>query len=92
MRQLWDAKGSAVIETMNAERMTLYASVCGVELARSHARSGDSVAIAAYLGKSDVFDRAIAAFAELYADQNERDYAALKEAVATGRVAAQEGV
>jgi uncharacterized protein (DUF2252 family) len=92
VRQLWDAKGSAVIETMNPERMTLYAAVCGIELARSHARSGDSVAIAAYLGKSDAFDRSIASFAELYADQNERDYAALKEAVANGRVAAQEGV
>ncbi len=92
VRQLWDAKGSAVVETMSPERMTLYAKVCGGELARCHARSGDPVAIAAYLGNSDAFDRALAVFAEAYADQNERDYAALKAAVASGRVAAQTGV
>ena len=92
VRQLWDAKGSAVVETMSPERMTLYAKVCGGELARCHARSGDPVAIAAYLGNSDAFDRALAVFAEAYADQNERDYATLKAAVASGRVAAQTGV
>jgi len=92
VRQLWDSKGSATIETMNPARMTMYAEICGGELARSHARAGDPIAIAAYVGKSDTFDRALAVFAEAYADQNERDYAALKEAVTGGRVTALEGV
>jgi uncharacterized protein (DUF2252 family) len=89
IRQLWDAKGSAQVELMDPSTMTMYADVCGWTLARAHARSGDPVAIAAYLGKSDTFDRAIADFAEAYADQNEVDYAALKEAVASGRVIAE---
>jgi thiamine monophosphate kinase len=68
------------------------AKTCGTELARAHARSGDSIAIASYLGSSDAFERAVAAFAESYADQNERDYAALKAAVESGRVKAEMGV
>jgi hypothetical protein len=66
--------------------------VCGWTLARAHARSGDRIAIAAYLGTSDTFDRAIAEFAALYADQNERDFAALSEAAASGRVLAPRGL
>ncbi len=69
--------------------MTAYARLCGWTLARAHARSGDPVAIASYLGSGDRFDRALATFAEAYADQNERDYAALQSAVETGRVTAQ---
>jgi len=92
VRQLWDAKGSVLVELMEPSAMAFYARVCGRELARAHARSGDAIAIAGYLGKSDTFDRAMATFAELYADQNERDYDALKTAVASGRVMAETGV
>jgi uncharacterized protein (DUF2252 family) len=74
VRQLWDWKVSAAIETMTVDRMTLYARMCGWTLARAHARSGDRIAISSYLGANDVFDRAIADFATAYADQNERDY------------------
>jgi hypothetical protein len=86
VRQLWDGKGSAVIETMQPSTMAVYARLCGWTLARAHARSGDPAAIAGYLGSGDGFDRALARFAESYADQNERDYAALKAAVESGRV------
>jgi hypothetical protein len=92
IRQLWDAKGSAQVEVMEPNAMKIYADVCGSALARAHARSGDPVAIASYLGKSDTFDRAMAFFAEAYADQNERDYEALKEAAASGRVVVQSGL
>jgi uncharacterized protein (DUF2252 family) len=92
IRQLWDAKGSALVETMNPLAMTVYAELCGRTLAKAHARSGDAIAIASYLGAGDSFDRALASFAETYADQNERDYRALQEAVASGRVAAQSGL
>jgi uncharacterized protein (DUF2252 family) len=92
VRQLWDAKGSAMIETMDPRQMTMYAKVCGAELARAHARSGDAIAIASYLGSSDAFDRALAAFAESYANQNERDYDVLRQAVESGEVEAQAGV
>jgi len=92
VRQLRDWKGSAEIEEMVPAGMVHYAELCGWTLARAHARSGDRVAIAAYLGKSDVFDRAIAGFATRYADQNERDYQLLVDAVATGRIAAETGV
>jgi uncharacterized protein (DUF2252 family) len=92
VRQLRDWKGSADVETMMPAGMSAYAWLCGWTLARAHARSGDRVAIAAYLGKSDAFDRAIADFAEVYADQNERDHAALVEAVKTGRVPAETGI
>jgi uncharacterized protein (DUF2252 family) len=92
IRQLWDSKGSAEVELMDPPRLEAYARICGWTLARAHARSGDRIAVAAYLGKSDSFDRAMASFAEAYADQNERDYQALQEAVASGRVAAELGV
>jgi uncharacterized protein (DUF2252 family) len=89
IRQLWDGKGSALVEMMNPQALTMYAKLCGDALAKAHARSGDAIAIASYLGASDNFDRALAAFAEAYADQNERDYRALQEAVRSGRVAAE---
>ena len=92
VRQLWDAKGSAMIEVMDPHQMTMYAKVCGAELARAHARSGDPIAIASYLGSSDAFDRALAVFAESYANQNERDYEALQQAVESGKVEAQAGI
>jgi uncharacterized protein (DUF2252 family) len=92
IRQLWDAKGSAVIETMSPSVLTWYANVCGWTLAKAHARSGDAVAIAAYLGGSGAFDRALSSFSEAYADQNERDYSALQEAVASGRISAETGL
>jgi uncharacterized protein (DUF2252 family) len=92
VRQLRDGKGSAVIEGMNPAGMQIYGRVCGWTLARAHARSGDRIAIAAYLGNSDAFDRAIAGFAEAYADQNERDHAALVDAIASGRITAQTGL
>jgi uncharacterized protein (DUF2252 family) len=92
VRQLRDWKMSADIEEMSVESMHLYARLCGWTLARAHARSGDRVAIAAYLGQSTKFDNAIADFAETYADQNELDHAALKAAVAAGQVQAESGV
>ena len=76
---------------MTPAGMELWGRMCGWTLARAHARSGDRVAIAAYLGKGDVFDRAIAAFAIAYADQNERDHQALRTAVASGRLVARTG-
>ncbi|MGC1567944.1 MAG: DUF2252 family protein, partial [Trebonia sp.] len=85
VRQLKDWKFSIPIELMIPQGMTLYARLCGATLARAHARSGDRIALAAYLGGSDKFDQAIADFAETYADQNERDYAALQTAVKEGR-------
>ena len=78
VRQLWDAKTSALVDVMEPRTMVAYARACGTELARAHVRAGDGIAIASYLGNGDTFDRAIARFAESYADQNERDYAALK--------------
>ena len=92
IRQLWDAKGSVDVELMDPPELEAYGRVCGWTLARAHARSGDRIAIAAYLGGNDSFDRALATFAETYADQNERDYAALSEAVESGRVAARPGL
>ncbi len=77
IRQLRDWKGSADVDTMTASAMTFYARICAATLARAHARSGDRIAIASYLGNSDAFDRAIADFSSAYADQNERDYQAL---------------
>ena len=77
---------------MSPARLTVYGTLCGWTLARAHARSGDRVAIAAYLGSGTAFDRAIATFAEAYADQNERDHAALAKAVRDGRIAAERGV
>ena len=92
MRQLWDGKGSAVVEVMDPRAMTVYAQLCGRALAKAHARSGDAIAIARYLGAGDSSDRALALFAEAYADQNEDDYHALREAVASGRVSAETGL
>jgi uncharacterized protein (DUF2252 family) len=92
VRQLWDKKGSARVETLSARGMLLYGEMCAWTLARAHARSGDSVALAAYLGGSDTMDRALAEFAEAYADQNERDHAALCRAIAEGVVPATIGV
>lgn len=89
VRQLWDQKGSALVELMSPKRMTVYARICGAILARAHARSGDRIAIAGYLGGGDRFDRALGDFAETYADQNERDYRSLLDAVDAGRVEAQ---
>jgi uncharacterized protein (DUF2252 family) len=89
IRQLRDWKLSADIEAMARSALVNYARLCGWTLARAHARSGDRVAIAAYLGKSDRFENAVAEFADRYADQNDRDYTALRDAVASGRVAAQ---
>ena len=92
VRQLRDWKGSADIDQMTPNGMEMYGRVCGETLARAHARSGDRIAIAAYLGKSTVFDQALARFAEAYADQNELDYASLRTAASEGRVTAQSGL
>jgi len=85
---LWDSKITADIAALGPSDMAVYARLCAWTLARAHARSGDSIAVASYLGSSDVFDRAIATFAEAYADQTERDHAALLHAIAIGRVQA----
>jgi len=92
VRQLRDWKGSLDIGRVRPEGLASYARWCGAALARAHARSGDRIAIAAYLGKSDAFDQAVAAFATSYAAVNERDHASLRQAVDEGRVAAVEGV
>lgn len=92
MRQLRDWKGSVDPEKAVPRGTLLYARICGETLARAHARSGDRVEIAAYLGKSDVFDEAIADFAEAYADQNDADYAAFIAAIDSGRLAAVQGL
>ncbi|HEX9065182.1 MAG TPA: DUF2252 domain-containing protein [Streptosporangiaceae bacterium] len=92
IRQLRDWKLSVDTQTMKPSGLSEYGQLCGWTLARAHARSGDRIAIAGYLGNSDTFDRAIAEFAAAYADQNERDYAALNEAALSGRVLAQRGV
>ena len=91
VRQLWDWKTSVDLETILPLGLQLYAQMCGWTLARAHARSGDRIAIAAYLGKSDAFDRALADFAVAYADLNERDYNVVVEAVRDGRITAEEG-
>ncbi|WP_425953720.1 DUF2252 domain-containing protein [Xylanimonas sp. McL0601] len=91
-RQLRDMKGSADVESMVPAGVTYYAKICGWTLARAHARSGDPVAIAAYLGSKRRFDKALAEFAEQYADQNDRDYQAFLEAIGSGRIEARQGV
>jgi uncharacterized protein (DUF2252 family) len=91
-RQLKDWKGSAEIEQMVPKGMSIYGQLCGWTLARAHARSGDRIAIAAYLGKGPSFDRAILEFSHAYAEQNERDYKALTKAVESGRIEAQVGL
>jgi predicted alpha/beta hydrolase len=92
VRQLWDWKISADTETITKQGLVAYADACGWTLARAHARSGDRIAIASYLGAGEKFDKAIAAFAVAYADLNERDHEALVDAVADGRVTAVENV
>ena len=91
-RQLRDMKGSALVEMMTPVVLGFYAGICGWTLARAHARSGDAVALAAYLGKSDKFDGSITDFSERYADQNERDYVAFENAIRSGRLEAIEGI
>jgi uncharacterized protein (DUF2252 family) len=91
-RQLRDMKGSAVVESMKPLVLTIFARECGWTLARAHARSGDPIAIAAYLGKRDEFDESITDFSERYADQNEKDYQAFADAIRSGRLEAIEGV
>ena len=90
-RQLWDMKGSVDTTTLRAPGMGFYGGLCARSLARAHARSGDAVAIAAYLGTSDTFDGALADFAEAYADQNERDHAAFVAAIEAGTIPSQAG-
>jgi uncharacterized protein (DUF2252 family) len=92
LRQLWDWKTSVDVETIRPEGLQLYAEICGWTIARAHARSGDRIAIASYLGKGDVFDRSLADFAAAYADLNEHDYHAVVKAVRDGRITAEEGV
>jgi len=92
VRQLRDMKGSAIVESMNPVMLEFYAGICGWTLARAHARSGDAVALAAYLGKSDKFDRSITDFSTRYADQNDQDFPAFEEAIRSGRLEAVTGV
>jgi uncharacterized protein (DUF2252 family) len=92
VRQLRDWKGAARIDTMTPTTMAIYARMCASALVRAHARSGDRIAIASYLGSSDTFDRALVDFSEAYADQNDRDYAALVQAEKDGRITAQHGI
>ena len=92
VRQLRDWKGAALVDTMTPATMAIYARVCASALVRAHARSGDRIAIASYLGSSDAFDRALAEFSEAYADQNDRDYDALVQAEQSGRITAQHGI
>jgi uncharacterized protein (DUF2252 family) len=90
VRQLWDWKRSAEVERLGARSLEVYAQICGWTLARAHARSGDRIALAGYLGGGDSFDEAIAEFAEAYADQSERDHEALVAAIDAGRIEAQD--
>ena len=92
VRQLWDGKGSAPVDIMDAPTLASYGEMCGWALARAHARSGDAIAVAGYLGSGDVFDVAMSSFAERYADQNERDYAALGRAAEAGRIKVLSGL
>ncbi len=91
-RQLRDMKGSALVELMPPEALSSYGRLCGWTMARAHARSGDPVAIAAYLGSDDDFDRAIVDFSRRYAEQNDRDFASFSEAIRTSRIDALPGV
>jgi uncharacterized protein (DUF2252 family) len=92
VRQLKDWKGSALVDDMDVVALTIYAEICARTLARAHARSGDRIAIATYLGEDDTFDKAMAEYSEAYADQNERDYKTLLKAVKAGRIDAVTGV
>lgn len=80
------------IELLSPAGLNAYGRICGWTLARAHARSGDAIAIGAYLGTGDTFDHAIAVFGKTYADQNEHDYRALQEAAESGRVAVEPGI
>ena len=91
-RQLKDWKGSAEVEQMVPKGMAAYGRLCGWTLARAHSRSGDRIAIASYLGGGSSFDRAIVAFSQAYAEQNDRDYKALSKAVKSGRITAETGI
>ena len=91
-RQLRDWKGSVDVSGMTPAGMDVWGRMCGWTLARAHARSGDRIAIAAYLGKSETFDRAVTQFSSAYADTTERDFAALERAVAAGRITAHTGI
>jgi hypothetical protein len=91
-RQLRDMKGSADVESMTPALLAFYARQCGWTLARAHARSGDPIAITAYLGKGDGFDKSVTDFSDQYADQNENDYQAVAKAVRSGRLEAVDGV
>ena len=91
-RQLRDMKGSAVVEAMSPAALAFYARLCGWTLARAHARSGDPIAIAAYLGNGDGFDKSVTDFSDRYADQNEKDFKAFTKAIRSGRLEAIEGV
>jgi NAD(P)H-dependent flavin oxidoreductase YrpB (nitropropane dioxygenase family) len=91
-RQLRDMKGSLDIERATSVGLTAYARICGWTLARAHARSGEPIAIAEYLGDSDTFDKSITDFSERYADQNEQDYQQFMNAIRSGRLEAVEGV
>jgi Uncharacterized protein conserved in bacteria (DUF2252) len=92
MRQLWDWKASADIDSMTPADLELYAQMCGWSLARAHARSGDRIAIATYLGGGTAFDDAVATFAASYAEQNDLDHRALLDAIASGRIVAETGI
>ncbi len=92
VRQLWDGKGSADLERVSVRDLATYASLCGEALARAHARSGERFEIASYLGRGEAFDKAMARFAESYADQNERDFARVTEAAAGGEIQVEAGV
>jgi thiamine monophosphate kinase len=92
VRQLRDGKGSVVVERMDPATLAFYGRLCGKTLARAHARSGDRMAIAGYLGGSTVFDTAIADYSMAYAEQNNRDHASLRRAADEGRVRVREGI
>ena len=92
LRQLRDMKGSVPVEALDPYLLSRYAELCGGVLAHAHARCGDAAAISAYIGSGDVFPRSVAEFAELYAEQNQLDYEALRQAVADGRIEASLGV
>jgi sugar/nucleoside kinase (ribokinase family) len=92
LRQLRDWKGSLELAGLDPNTLAAYADLCGWNLARAHARSGDRVAITGYLGKSDMFDQALASFASAYADKNQRDYGRLRTAAKSGRITAEHGL
>jgi hypothetical protein len=92
VRQFHDWKGGVDVDRLLASGAAMYARLCGATLARAHARWGDRIAIASYLGKGDAFDRAVADFSATYADQNQRDYEAFAAAVTSGRLTAQTGL